>query len=430
MTVHDRLRATTEAVSGTMREVRPLTLPPQRPGRAAPPPERRRRSGWLVPIAAAAAVIAVAATLVAVRDVHTAAPSSPAPIANSSVDASSAIPSYYVELGAFTMGAAGHPDAIVADDRTGKAVATVKAPAGLVFDGVAGTTDDRTFVLDAVSATTVFASNTPPAGRHTWFLLRIAPGSSDPATLTRLPVTAVLDSDQIDGLALAPDASTLAVLYRTDVALGSAGPFRMQTFSLSTGRALRTWTAPANGEPSAVSTPPEDGGGLTWTPNGKTLAFMWWGPTWHSYLRTLNVARKSGSLLAASRTIFSNQGNQDDCNTVLLASSGRTLFCGTVGNALAGCRAQEPQFKLYSAVTGRLARILYTYPGNCQNAVISPLWAGAEDTMIGLLQITDDTKSGPGRNTFTVGVFSPGKFTPLRMPESLSNAPSLGDLAF
>jgi hypothetical protein len=430
MTVHDRLRATTEAISATMREVRPLTLPADRPESAAPPRQPRRWSGWLVPLTAAAAVIAVAATLVAVRNADTGAPPSPAPpVANSGVAVSSAIPAYYVQLGPVATMSAGHQDAVLADDRTGKVLATVKAPAGLLFDGVTGAAGDRAFVLDAVPAGTVFASNTPPPGRHTWFLLRIAPGSSHPATLTRLPITAVLDSDQIAGLALSPDASTLAVFYATSVSLGSAGPFQLRTFSLSTGRALRTWTAPANG-PSAVSTPPTDGGGLTWTPNGDTLAFMWWGPTWHSYLRLLNVAKKSGSLLADSRAIFSNQGNQDECGTVLLASAGRTLFCGTVGNALSGCRALEPQFKSYSALTGRLDRILYTYPGNCQNAVISPLWAGSQDSMIGLLQITDDTKSGVGRNTWTVGVFSPGKFTPLRMPESLGDVPDLGDLAF
>jgi hypothetical protein len=429
MTVHDRLRATTEAVSGTMREVRPLALPPERPGRTARSREPRRRPGWLIPITAAAAVIAVAATLVAVRDAHTAAPSAPAPAANPSIDVSSAIPTYYVQLGAFKPGAVGHPDAVVADDRTGTVLAEVKAPAGLVFEGVAGTAGDRTFVLDAVAATTDFSSQTPPPGRQTWFLLRIAPGTSDPATLARLPVTAVLDSDQIAGLALSPDAGTLAVFYRTDVSLSSVGPFRLQTFSLRTGQALRTWNAPASG-PWAVTTPPSDGGGLTWAPDGKTLAFMWWGSTWHSYLRTLDVARKGGSLLADSRMIFSNQGNRNDCGTVLLASSGRTLFCGTAGNTLAGCRAQEPQFKVYSAVTGRLARILYTYPGNCQAAVASPLWAGPDNTAIGMLQVTYDTKSPQGRTTFTVGVFSPGKFTPLRVPESLNNAPSLGDLAF
>jgi hypothetical protein len=428
MTVEDRLRATTTALSDTMREVRPLTLPPERPGRVAPPREPRRWPGWLVPLTAAAAVIAVAATLVAVRSAQTAAPSPPAPAAHSVV-VSSAIPDYYVELGPFTSGAAGHPDARVADDRTGRLLADVRAPAGLVFDGVTGTADDRTFVLNAVSAGTTFASNTPPPGRQTWFALRIAPGTAHPATLTRLPITALLDSDQIEALALSPDASTLAVLYRTNASLRTSGPFRLQTFSVSTGQALRTWTAPADG-PVTVSTPPNEGGGLTWTPDGDTLAFMWWGPTWHSALRTLNVDRKSGSLLADSRTVFSNQGNQDDCFTVLLAPSGRTLFCGTAGNALAGCRAQEPQFKLYSAVTGRLARILYTYPGNCQGAQASPLWAGPDNTAIGMIQTTYDTKSGAGRNAWTIGVVAPGKFTPLRVPASLDEAPGLGDLAF
>ena len=73
MTVEDRLRATTGAVTEAMRPVRPLTLPPGQPeGAASIRPRRgrlpRRWPGWLIPLAAAVAVIAVAATLVAVRD--------------------------------------------------------------------------------------------------------------------------------------------------------------------------------------------------------------------------------------------------------------------------------------------------------------------------------------------------------------------------
>ena len=166
MTVEDRLRATTGAdhrrhAPGPSADLAARAAGAGRPrrSRARPP---RRWPGWLVPIAAAAAVIAVAATLVTVRGVQTADPSSPAPATSPSVDVSSAMPAYYVQLGAFKTGTVGHPDAVVADDRTGRVLATVKAPAGLVFEGVAGTVDDRTFVLNAVSATTDFSSQTPP----------------------------------------------------------------------------------------------------------------------------------------------------------------------------------------------------------------------------------------------------------------------------
>ncbi len=83
MTVNDRLRATTNAVTASMREVRPLTLPPDAaPLPPDPHPDRHRRrspaapghrsrrwpgwGSWLIPLAAAVAVIAVATTLVTV----------------------------------------------------------------------------------------------------------------------------------------------------------------------------------------------------------------------------------------------------------------------------------------------------------------------------------------------------------------------------
>ena len=79
MTIEDRLRATTEAVTEAMYPVRPLDLRPS----AAPSPARYRRprrparwSGWLIPLAAAMAVIAVAATLVTVRSLSAVGPRS------------------------------------------------------------------------------------------------------------------------------------------------------------------------------------------------------------------------------------------------------------------------------------------------------------------------------------------------------------------
>ena len=93
MTVNDRLRAATEAVSASMREVRPLELPPdphphprrhrrhRRRSTAAPGHGLRRWPGfgsWLVPLAAAVAVIAVATTLVTVRDASGPRPTAPA----------------------------------------------------------------------------------------------------------------------------------------------------------------------------------------------------------------------------------------------------------------------------------------------------------------------------------------------------------------
>lgn len=103
MNVEDRLRATTEAVTKSMRPVRPLDLTRDpTDARTAPKPRRarpaRRWPGWLVPLAAAAAVIAVAATLVAVRNLSDAGPGSTVtPAATSTAETlPDGVPRYYV----------------------------------------------------------------------------------------------------------------------------------------------------------------------------------------------------------------------------------------------------------------------------------------------------------------------------------------------
>src|SRR6202035_513035 len=162
VTIEDRLRATTEAVTEAMRPVRPLDLTSSRAGDSAPvrPPSLlpRRWPGWLIPITAAVAVIGVAATLVAVRDLpgsHTAPRVTPAASATSTStstpppSAVPVVPRYYVTLSA--EGRIPVRDAIVADARTGKRIAVVKPPSNATFAGMAAAPDNRTFVLDAMT---------------------------------------------------------------------------------------------------------------------------------------------------------------------------------------------------------------------------------------------------------------------------------------
>ncbi len=157
MTVEDRLRATTGAVSEAMRPVRPLELPPApaedhvsaRPRRVRQP---RRWPGWLIPLAAAMAVIAVAATLVTVRSLSAAGPGSrPAPASTSTP--ANGIPRYYVSLkdaGTSPKGAV-ERNAFLADTRTGKQLAAFKPPSDALFAYAVGSSDGRTFVLEAAA---------------------------------------------------------------------------------------------------------------------------------------------------------------------------------------------------------------------------------------------------------------------------------------
>ena len=436
MTVEDRLRGTSEALSGALREVRPLILPPGRPGRVRPPRAPRRWPGWVVPLTAAVAVIALALTLAAVRDSRGASPAPPAPVTN---PAAATIPRYYVQLDAHTLASDYQRAAIVGDSRTGRVLATVKPPAHLTFVGVTGAADDRTFVFDAVSATQVSQANHVTPGTHSWYLLRIAPGTPHPTTLTRLPIAALSDSAQVDGVALSPEAGTLAILYQSGVLSGSPGPYTLRTFALSTGKALRTWTAPAGkGQVGMTSVADSDDEvGLTWTADGHTLAFVFPPYTWPDEERTLKVAgqgatkggSKGASLLADSRSVLAIPGDRHNCVSLLMSANGRTMVCGTLGNATGGCRQQEPEFDLYSTATGKLTRVLFRYQGTCTSASADLVWTGAGGTAIGVIQADHSTKQ---RTTidYTVGVLTAGKFTPLPVPMPAGYGFYTGTLAF
>jgi hypothetical protein len=420
VTVEDRLRATTDALSGTMRQVRPLTLPPEQQGRVSRPREPRCGRGWLIPLTAAVAVIAVAVALVAVRDDRGASPAPTAPTANPAV---ASVPRYYVQLGSWNP-ADGFRDAIVGDSRTGTALATVKSPAGVAFAGVTGAADDRTFVIDATSNTEPTKPNQEPQLTHTWYQLRIAPGTQHPAELTKLPIALPVSSAGVVGLALSPDAGTLAVLSEPGLGgpaggsgQGTGGPFTLRTFSLVTGKPLRTWTAPEGKISITVPGGSDNEAGLTWTADGRTLAFMFPPSAWPGDERTLNVTGKGTSLLTGSQSVLAipSPGKQDNCLSLLLASDRRTIVCGTETTGARGCSQQEPQFSLYSAATGKLTRVLYRYQGSCFSGEAGVAWAGAGGTAIGV--IAAERIVGTRATTdWEVGVLAAGKFTPLHVP--------------
>ena len=424
MTVEDRLRATTDALTGAMRQVRPLTLPPEQPARVSPPRQPRRGRGWLIPLTAAVAVIAVAVALVVVRDDRGASRAPTAPAANPAAAIpryAAGIPRYYVELASWTP-ASGYQDAIVGDSRTGKVLATVKTPAHSEFGGVTGAADDRTFVIDATSTTKPATPNQAAQLTHTWYRLLIAPGTRHPAELTKLPITPPVGDVWVDGLALSPDAGTLAVLSQ----LGAAGPygdsaqtgepFTLRTYSLATGKALRAWTAPEGKISDVVPGGSDNVADLTWTADGQTLAFMFPPSAWPDSERTLNVNGKGSSLLTGSRSVFAipEPNKQDSCQSLLLASDGRTMICGTETTMTHACSQQEPRFSLYSTATGKLTRVLYRYQGSCWSGEADVLWAGAGGTAIGLIEAQRFVK-----NRATVdhefGVVAAGKFTPLHV---------------
>jgi hypothetical protein len=229
--IEDQIKAATRAEASTLREVGPLRLPP---APAAVPrhrlaPRAPRWPGWAAPVAAAAVVIAVALSLVIVKSQSngpTVPPSTPG-------SASSVVPPYYVTLSPQT----GAPhyrfqplnDLVVGDALTGQQLASLTPPAGTTFFGVTGGADDRTFVVDTVPLSSM---PTPLNSTRTWYLLRIAPGTSSPPRLTRLPVPPLAG---VTAIALSGSGQELAVTMGGGSENADITGFLSNTADLSNG---------------------------------------------------------------------------------------------------------------------------------------------------------------------------------------------------
>ena len=183
--VEDQIRAAIRAKAETLREVQPLRLPSEPGGQPGPgsgtqPRRARRLRPWIAPVTAAAAVIALAISLALVRDIPNGrVVSPPRPTA-----ASGGVPRYYAALIRQGKGITWN-EVIVNDTFTGARLATVKPPHGSTFGDVTAAADDRTFV---VTAAPIYKPPGAYVAHSWWYLLRIAPGTSSPARLTRLAI--------------------------------------------------------------------------------------------------------------------------------------------------------------------------------------------------------------------------------------------------
>jgi hypothetical protein len=424
VSIDDRIRAATEAVAGTVREIPPLELPPDvlagRPrrrfrGPAALPHGGAWWAGLLIPLTAAVAVIAVAAMLVVIRNL-------PGPPAKSGPASLAGAPRYYVQLGVEPVGK--NPELVVGDAVTGAVAATVPEPAGINFVGVTGAGDDRTFVINARA---VHGRSSPQAGDpwQLWYVLRIAPGTAHPATLTRLPIADTYTNAAVSGTALSPDGRTLAVMVVPNAAnphldpgstqsLAHAlpvGPVTLHTYAVPSGRLLRTWTYPWSGK----GTPPgeDNWAEMSWLADGHTLAFEY--PLSPSTVTSktagtlveLDTARAGTELISGARVVL-HIPHDFACEpgAGLLSPDGRTWFCG--GSPGGDCKTNGVIFSAYSVATGKREDVLYHYP-TCDGLNPEVAWAGRGESMIGVFLITNPTVG------MRVGFMEAGRFAALKL---------------
>lgn len=418
MSIEDRVRAATEATAATVAEIRPLTLPadpgPARPGRSRSPrpgsPRTRRGWGnWLLPLAAAVAVIAVAASLAAVKGLSAGPRSRPAPASTSAPGLPGGPPRYYAAESTTGPVTRATETEIVGDARTGKLLATFRPPAGVAFGTVAAAADDRTFVVQG--------QERPPtvptwSWELSWYVLRLTPGAARPVRLTRIPVTYPFITAQVSGVAVSPDGSAFAVVFRaastSNYEVTGADPVTLRTYSVATGRLLRSWTAPLSQRDLYAF------GDLTWLDDGQTLAYAYPADKLQRDVRTLNVTSPGTNLIAGSRTVFTVPAGHTCDSTLLMTGDGQSVICGVFATNNGWCTTGQLTLDAYSVATGKLERVLYRYQGKCMMGTTVALWAKSASLAVALVSVTRQAPPpGLSATTARVGIVTAGTFTSL-----------------
>jgi hypothetical protein len=437
MSVEDRLRTATRARADLVSHIRPLELPAREQVRRPRASGTRRWVSWAAPVTAAAVVVALAVTLVSLRQMRS-APAVPAAAqpGTSATTAADTVPEFYATLNSSITGSG--PTTLVVG-RTGArtAIATVRSPKGQSFVGVTGAADDRTFVVaaEAYPAQKGIYSGAPVA----WYLVRVPATAGYAAKLTKLTIPAQPKGTQVSGIALAPNAGELAVLFQRNVWSGTRGPLTLSLYSVSTGKALRTWTQQANGARVGFGwySGLYSNTSITWL-NGQKLAFdegvyspppsPQLDPAFSDVkIRTLSLSSPGSGLLADSKVVFTARNSS--CDTLQLTVDERSVFCGTSGgSANAKSSAYDPRIFEYSVATGK-SRLVYRRAGVYNYGVADVLWLNADgSSLVG--GVFDQTKMAGGslQGYDDVGLIVKGVLKPIIIP--VFGAPSAGQIAF
>jgi hypothetical protein len=497
----DRARAAMRAIAGTVNDAPPLQLRPARePERAHPRPRIAgngpRRPGtraqgrwrpWLAPATAAAVVIALAISLVTVRDLPnggavakgTGSSTTGSSTTGPSTTGPAGAPRYYValkevtETGAAQVGTLAS-SIVVGDSLTGRTLATFAAPARTTFQSVEAAADDLTFVVFAVTSSAASSSYLKGATlTGSWYKVSLAPGTAEPARLSRLPVTpwswAAADNvylasspGQIYATALSQSGQELAVADIPDVAAADKPQnwVEVKVFSVATGRLLDDWT---EDDPTAklmtvagasMAGVPFGTSPLTWVDGDRGLTLA----TSHDVsdavtgtVRRLNLAGTgtvrrlklagptAASLVANSTVVWSGTLTWNDgCFSVdawppQLSADGSALTClqiempeSTPGHVDFGTVQLAPGTSTSVAPT-----VVYRAPippekqtGGIDSDV---LWVSSSARTL-IVELVPGGNLSPPRSA-DFGVVSQGKFTALRMPTSLASS-STAQIAF
>jgi hypothetical protein len=439
----DAIRATTRAIAATVREVPPLRLEPA-PGELDSPGRGPRRAwggggilrtrSWLAPVAAAAVVVAVAITLVLIRgNPNGSVVPRPAPV----TAVPGGVPRYYVAVDPVTETRGSLNGSLngllVGDTFTGETLADITPPAHMSYASVTAAADDRTFLAFATES-----GGSLLAGR--WYRLVLAPGTAHVVSLTSTPIG---PQSGVVASALSGSGQELAVAEKGP----AKGEQRVIVFSVTTGRALRSWST--TGAPAMWSEEISQDNLLTWINGDKAIAFsalqVTTGP---ESVRRLSLSGPpgDGDLIADSQLIWSAPAGAPapDCrlDMPLVSADGQAVACGNLDVSHRPTGPFAFTWHVYRASAQDPAAAKYTTayqftqqePGGLEFS-LDALWVSPSGSaVIGDWAITplhpatvSPRTSGSSASATLrlgsvfpspvhIGVMSHGTFTPLRLP--------------
>ena len=411
------LRETGEEITGG--SVPPLILdPPRRPLCAPGNASRRRWLTRLTPLAAAAAVAAVIAASLAISATFHGRIQAAGAAAGRSGGAPAGgpgalrkVPPYYVSLtGPSNTHILGGQRAEVRATTTGAVLATIRPPRPFgAFTWVSGASDDRTFILAAQRYWTILPGNRGANAQERddttptrFFEVNFTP-STRTARLTELAIPGKVSTQQLAGVALSPDGTKLALDLRRSI----------QVITLATG-AKREWLWPRGGW---VGNFKPYGQVLSWTADGRKLAFQQWGGKFDNtaHVRILDTTAPGSSLLAAKLVVtFPNKLGvltlEPGSDNALITPDGSKIVVGTMTQARKSY-ATKMEITEFSARTGNIEHSMdqfrFVSPACCQVA----LWS---DSSGAVLIVSDPRgKAQEGTVGAVIGVLSGNRFTAL-----------------
>jgi hypothetical protein len=375
--------------------IRPLRVPAVR--------RRSRAVRWLAPVAAVAAVIGVIVGVSVASQPAGQGHGEPLVIRPAtSPEPAGTMPLYYVT--AYQSFGAGSREpatfAAVHDSATGATLTTVRMP---TLEGYQGDTegpditaagDDRTFVITESATMSSAAWNSVSR----FYLLRVAADGRS-ASLRLLPVS--IRNLMVDGVALSPDGSKLAVAAQRCQGAGRCQFTGIRVITLATGAAA-DWTAQASG---AVYTP-------SWA-GDDYLAFEWESAGGAQGYRLLDVAGTGGDLLAGPAIASPAPVAADGGYTApaLITADGEAVITTAISNVPDGNRRDTVTARIVelSAATGQLLKVLYkvTTRNVTTGTNVANLDQGCQVLSLG------PTGVQPLADCFSFGRVEGGKLTPL-----------------